>query len=128
MVVGIVDAFGKIAHAIVLPNKSAGDVCCRFLASCLSALRFWAEVSMARRRPIGEQTPHATPRHTALYKLAGGRFSIPRIANITLNDAMILPYDANLCRMEFSEGTAGAARTLLVTNLASAINVCISSP
>jgi hypothetical protein len=28
-----------------------------------------------------------------------------RIANIALNDAMILSYDANLGRMEFSEGT-----------------------
>jgi hypothetical protein len=27
------------------------------------------------------------------------------IANIALNDAMILPYNANLRRMEFSEGT-----------------------
>jgi hypothetical protein len=34
--------------------------------------------------------------------------SIPspcRIATIAINDAMILPYDANLARMEFSEGT-----------------------
>jgi hypothetical protein len=28
-----------------------------------------------------------------------------RIANIASNDAMILSYDANLGRMEFSEGT-----------------------
>jgi hypothetical protein len=28
-----------------------------------------------------------------------------RITNIAINDAMILPYDANLARMEFSERT-----------------------
>jgi hypothetical protein len=31
-----------------------------------------------------------------------------RVANITLNDAMILPYDANPGRVEFSERTGGA--------------------
>lgn len=32
-----------------------------------------------------------------------------RILNIALNDAMILPYDANLGRMEFSERTTTKA-------------------
>jgi hypothetical protein len=32
-----------------------------------------------------------------------------RIANIALNDAMILPYGANLGRMEFSERTGTAS-------------------
>jgi hypothetical protein len=35
------------------------------------------------------------------------------IANIALNDAMILPYDANPGRMEFSERTANAGLAAL---------------
>jgi len=34
-----------------------------------------------------------------------------RIANIALNDAMILPYDANPGRMKFSERTGGFSLT-----------------
>jgi hypothetical protein len=34
--------------------------------------------------------------------------SVYRITNIALNDAMILPYDANPGRMEFSERTPSA--------------------
>jgi hypothetical protein len=33
-----------------------------------------------------------------------------RIANIAINDAMILPYDANLARMKFSERTGDEIR------------------
>jgi hypothetical protein len=43
--------------------------------------------------------------------------SIPsacRIANIALNDAMILSYDANLGRMEFSERTGPPARAIIM--------------
>ena len=36
-----------------------------------------------------------------------------RIANIALNGAMILPYNANLGRMAFSEGTAKSGYRLL---------------
>jgi hypothetical protein len=34
-----------------------------------------------------------------------------RITNIDLNDVMILPHDANLCRTEFSERTGPGAMT-----------------
>jgi hypothetical protein len=39
-----------------------------------------------------------------------------RIANIALNDAMILPYDANPDRMEFSEGTPKQTESPFVDN------------
>src|SRR5262245_26874279 len=48
------------------------------------------------------------------------------IANMALNDAMILSYDANLGRMEFSErdkslGGGAAARTQITTSLCPAL-------
>jgi hypothetical protein len=36
-----------------------------------------------------------------------------KIANIALNDALILYYDANLGRMEFSEGTGNKMKNIL---------------
>jgi hypothetical protein len=36
-----------------------------------------------------------------------------KIANIALNDALILYYDANLARMEFSEGTRSKMKNIL---------------
>jgi hypothetical protein len=44
-------------------------------------------------------------RHRDLNRSATNIPSAHRIANIALNDAMILPYDANPGRMEFSERT-----------------------
>jgi hypothetical protein len=37
-----------------------------------------------------------------------------KIANIALNDALILYYDANLGRMEFSEGTGSKMKNILL--------------
>ena len=48
----------------------------------------------------------ASSRHRDLNMSATNILSTRRIANIDPNDAMILPYDTNPSRMEFSERTA----------------------
>jgi hypothetical protein len=48
---------------------------------------------------------NASSRQRDLNRSATSIPSACRIANIALKDAMILPYDANLGRMEFSEST-----------------------
>src|ERR1019366_4012872 len=46
----------------------------------------------------------SVPRNRDLNRSTTNIPSACRIANIAINDAMILPYDANLARIEFSEG------------------------
>src|SRR5450759_2119002 len=62
--------------------------------------------------------PHHSSRRAGLNKSATNIPSACRIANITLNDAMFLPYYANPGRIEFSERTTPQKGALLIWPLA----------